>query len=73
MNHTFPKGIYIYIHTMHTVEFVKMDSSHSSLLIPGGQVSAQRGRSDAGQGEADGGSEHCVTSHCLVYLLEPMT
>ena len=46
---------------MHTVEFGKVDSSHSSLLIPGGQVSAQRGRSVAGRGEADGGSEHCVS------------
>ena len=55
---------------MHTVEFEKMDSS---LLIPGGQVGEQRGRSVAGQGEADGGSEHCVTSHCLVYQLEPMS
>lgn len=51
------------------VAFKKMNSWHSSLLIPRGQFSTQKGRSVAGQGEAQGGSEHCVT---LVYLLELM-
>lgn len=46
---------------MHTVTFGKMNSSRLSLLIPRGQLSARKGRSAAGQGEAEGGSEHCVS------------